>query len=414
MIHRSVGSWMAALVIPLALMLTACRPVQRLDTSAAPATSDATDAAADATTDVPAVVSGHVESDWKAPPLSSNVTVFYDGLNYPRGLKFDAEGNLYVAEAGNSGDREVAADTCADFDSPFMPYFMGDTSRVSRITPSGERTTVIDKIPSARDPYDWTYGAQDVALMDGAVYVLLQSGGCSRAMDDVPNGILRGNPDGTWSNFANISAVLHANWPPKSPMDDDMEPDGMPNGLIAEGDKFYVVETNHGGLYSVDKTGNVTKLVDITAMFGHIAPSVLTYHDGSVYFGNINALPTVPGAAKVFKVTPDGSKVETYAEGLTNILGLTFDDQGRLYVLQMSNGETEIPAPGTGRIVRINPDGLRDVIATGLSSPFGMAFGPDGMLYVSHNSYDLEPGRAHAGKGQIVRIDVNQVVASRK
>ena len=386
---------MATLAIPLALFMAACQPIQ------APAP------------DVPAVVSGSVAADWVPPPLSPNVTVFYDGLEYPRGLKFDAAGDLYVAEAGTSGDREVKADTCPDFESPFMPYFMGDSSRVSRITPDGERTTVIEGIPSARDPFDWTYGAVDVALMGDTVYALLQSGGCSRAMDDIPNGILRGNPDGTWSNFADLSAILRANWPPKSPMDDDMEPDGMPYGLIAVDDNFYVVETNHGGLYEVSSDGKVTKLVDFTEMFGHIAPSVIAYHDGNLYVGNINALPTVAGAAKVFKVSPDG-KVEVFAEGLTNILGLAFDDQGRLYVLEMSNGETEIPALGTGRVVRINTNGLRDVMATGLSSPASIAFGPDGALYASQYSYDLEPGRAHAGKGQIVRIDVSEALASRR
>lgn len=390
--------WMATLAIPLTLTLAACQPVQRIQ---APAP------------EVPAVVSGSVAADWAPPPLSPNVTVFYDGLEYPRGLKFDGAGNLYVAEAGKGGDREVTADTCPDFESPFMPYFMGDSSRVSRISPDGERTTVVDRIPSARDPYDWTYGAVDVALMGDTVYALLQSGGCSRAMDDVPNGILRGNADGTWSNFADVSAVLRANWPPKSPMDDDMEPDGMPYGLIAVDDKFYVVETNHGGLYEVSSDGKVTKLVDFTEMFGHIAPSVLAYHEGDLYAGNINALPTVAGAAKVFKVSLDGG-VEVFAEGLTNILGLAFDDQGQLYVLEMSNGETDIPALGTGRVVRINSNGLRDVMATGLSSPAGMAFGPDGALYVSQYSYDLEPGRAHSGKGQIVRIDVSKALASRR
>jgi glucose/arabinose dehydrogenase len=394
--HRfSHVRWMATLAIPLVLIMAACQPIH------APAP------------EVPAVVSGSVEADWVPPPLSPNVTVYYDGLEYPRGLKFDADGNLYVAEAGNSGDQEIKADTCPDFESPFMPYFMGNSSRVSRITSDGKRTTAIDKIPSARDPYDWTYGAVDVALMGDTVYALLQSGGCSRAMDDVPNGILRGNPDGTWSNFADLSAVLRANWPPKSPMDDDMEPDGMPYGLIAVDDKFYIVETNHGGLYEVNSDGKTTKLVDFTEMFSHIAPSVIAYRDGSLYVGNINALPTVVGAAKVFKVSPDG-KVEVFAEGLTNILGLAFDDQGQLYVLEMSNGETEIPALGTGRVVRINTNGLRDVMATGLSSPAGITVGPDGALYVSQYSYDLEPGRAHSGKGQIVRIDVSKPLASRR
>ena len=185
--------------------------------------------------DVPEVVSGSVAADWTPPPLSVNVTVFYDGLAYPRGSKFDSDGNLYVAESGNSGDQKISADTCPDFDSAFIPYFMGNSSRISRITPDGQRTTVIDAIPSARDPYDWTYGAADVALMDNTVYVSFGAGGCSRAQDAVPNGILRGNPDGSWSTFADLSAVLHANWPPTDPMDDDMEPDARRYALRSTG-----------------------------------------------------------------------------------------------------------------------------------------------------------------------------------
>lgn len=396
MLGMNHGRWWAAVALPLTLLLAACQPIQP---AAAPAA------------EVPAVVSGAVEEDWIPLPLSPNVTVFAEGLEYPRGLHFDADGNLYVAEAGRSGDREVTADTCPDFESAFMPYFMGNSSRVSRITPAGVRTTVIDGIPSARDPYDWTYGAIDVALADGTVYALFQAGGCSRAMDEVPNGMLRGNPDGTWGDFADISTVLRADWPPRPEMDDDMEPDGMPYGLVAVDDNFYVVETNHGGLYEVAADGSVAKLVDFTEMFGHIAPSALAYHEGSLYVGNINALPTVAGAAKVFKVSPDG-QVETFVDGLTNILDLTFDDEGRLYVLQMSNGETEIPALGTGRVVRIDSTDRRDVMATGLSSPAGMAFGPDGALYVSQYAYDLEPGRAHTGKGEILRIDVSEPLES--
>src|SRR4051794_35944245 len=36
-------------------------------------------------------------------PLSSNVTVIAQGLNYPRGLEFGPDGKIYVAEGGTGG-----------------------------------------------------------------------------------------------------------------------------------------------------------------------------------------------------------------------------------------------------------------------------------------------------------------------
>jgi hypothetical protein len=51
--------------------------------------------------------------------------------------------------------------------------------------------------------------------------------------------------------------------------------------------------------------------------------------------------------------------------------------------------------------VRIDPSGAKTVVATGLNSPGGMTFGPDGALYVSNFSF-----AAPAGAGQVVRIEV--------
>jgi sugar lactone lactonase YvrE len=52
-------------------------------------------------------------------------------------------------------------------------------------------------------------------------------------------------------------------------------------------------------------------------------------------------------------------------------------------------------------VVRLNDQGQWETVATGLSFPTGMAFGPDGKLYVSNFGFG-----APAGAGQIVRIDV--------
>jgi sugar lactone lactonase YvrE len=53
---------------------------------------------------------------------------------------------------------------------------------------------------------------------------------------------------------------------------------------------------------------------------------------------------------------------------------------------------------GKGAVVRVQPDGTLETVASGLTFPTGMTFGPDGALYVSNF------GVAPAGAGQIVRV----------
>jgi sugar lactone lactonase YvrE len=112
----------------------------------------------------------------------------------------------------------------------------------------------------------------------------------------------------------------------------------------------------------------------------------------------------VAGAAQVFTVTPEG-ELGVHAEGVTAVLGLAFDAEGRLYVLETSGPGSGMEAPivpGTGRVVRLTDDGQLEVIATGLVFPTGMTFGPDGTLYVSNFGFGFPPGA-----GQVVTIDVS-------
>ncbi len=81
------------------------------------------------------------------------------------------------------------------------------------------------------------------------------------------------------------------------------------------------------------------------------------------------------------------------------MLGIEVDKKGRIYVPEASTGNMG-PAPLTGDIVRVGPDGHRKVTASKLSFPTGTTFGPDGALYVSNVGFGPSPN----GLGEVLKI----------
>ena len=122
----------------------------------------------------------------------------------------------------------------------------------------------------------------------------------------------------------------------------------------------------------------------------------MVFHAGNFYFGTLTPFPLVQGAAKVYKLTP-GGQLSVFATGFTAILGIAFDDHDRLYVLENTVGQPG-PAPGFGDVIRLDHNGKREVITSGLNLPTAMTFGPDGKLYISN--WGIGP----PDLGQIVQI----------
>jgi hypothetical protein len=64
------------------------------------------------------------------------------------------------------------------------------------------------------------------------------------------------------------------------------------------------------------------------------------------------------------------------------------------------------PEPGTGRLIRILPNGKQKILIDSkrgvLVVPTGITFGPDGALYISNIGYGAPP----VGAGQILKVEL--------
>jgi hypothetical protein len=326
--------------------------------------------------------------------------VFATGFNDPRGLKWGPDGYLYVAEGGTGGANSSTG--CTQVPSgvggPGPDTGNDSTSRISRVDAQGTRTTYVDYLPSSMtSPQSGSgiSGVADVAFIGNDMYAVFGGAGCSHGVPKIPNAVIKINHDRTWKIIANLSEFLMNN-PVKNPNPPDFEPDGTWWSMINYDGNLYSVEPNHGELDKITPNGNVSRVIDISAAEGHIVPTALVANNGMFYIGNLDIFPIVPGSSSIYQVTQSG-QIKTVGTGFTNILGLTFDDQNRLYVLEANTAAGGL-TPGTGDIVRIDESGNRQVITSGLNLPTALTFGTDGKLYVSN--WGIGP----AGAGQILQL----------
>lgn len=316
--------------------------------------------------------------------VSSWTSPFGPTIAFPRGLKFGPDGYLYVATAGFGGTDSTE---CIQVIPPVGPYKSGYNSKIVKISPSGTVSTVADKLPSSVNHEGATMGVADVEFIGNDLYALLIAG-CSHGVADFPSSVIKVNMDGTWSVVADLSSYFHNN-PVAAPEEDDFEPDGTPYSMINVRGDLYVIEPNHGEMLKVTTNGNVSRVIDFSAHYGHIVPTVVAY-DGNFFVGNLRTFPLVGGSSSIYKVTPSGVPM-VWATGFTGVLGVAFDKQHRLYVLETSQGGG--PTPMTGRVVRVNNNNSRDVIVDKLFFPTGMTFGPDGALYISNTGFGPPTGQ---------------------
>ena len=325
-------------------------------------------------------------------------TAVASNLHNPRGLNFGPDGLLYVAEAGGNGTASGDCGTMGDGSTKCFAT-TGSVTRINLAT--GTTRRVLNDLPSlisADGTANGATGVHDISFQGlGNTMLTLGLGGDPRRRDDYfgTNGVffsrlVRSNPSGKVRFENNLGTFEEENNP------DGVVPDSNPYGILALPGKTIVADAGGNDLLQISAKGQVSVLAVFSpiarptpgpAFVQAVPTSVALGPDGDYYVGTLTGGPFTVGLANVYRVPAEGGTPEVAYSGFTNIIDVAFGPDGSLYVLEIARNA--IPNFGAGgRLVRIEPDGTRTDIISGmpLIAPGGIAVGPDGDLYVTNRS----------------------------
>lgn len=320
------------------------------------------------------IVGSPIAVSGQATPVASTegLSLAASGLDNPRGFDWGPDGSLYVAEAS------IAAS--ASFGATPVPAVAGAELDGDIVKVSGDACPTVfqGNLPSSGGQGGGDLGPESIVVQNGQVYLLDEGGGASHGNPLTPDGIYLIPGDGSAKVVADLGAWVSANPVANQPADPDA--DGDLTAMVGTGDGFLVLESNGGQVLQVSTDGTINRLADLSGADARPA-GLAVASDGSVLVGQGDL---------VVAIAADGSTSEAWT-GLSAVVELAVGQDGTLYAAQQDGTVARQTAPDTAK-----------TIATGFTSPGGLAVGPDSDLYISSPA----TGGA-AGHGSVVRIDLD-------
>ncbi|MDX1992907.1 MAG: ScyD/ScyE family protein [bacterium] len=316
------------------------------------------------------------------PPLPGELVL--GDLSAPRGLAFDANGNLLVAVAGTGGETQFTM-LGPEGESTVNAGLSG---RIVSIASDGTAADLIVGLPSYALAME-TLGVYRIIPNGGSLWLLFSGAGA-------------GNTGSFWQDSVveydaetlAVKTIINLN---------DFEAANDPDGRGYDTNVADIAWDADGTLYIVDAGGN--DLFSWTAEDGlqlvhawtdnPVPTSIEIAENGDLYIGFLGE-GLAPGAGKI-EHWSGVELVETFS-GLNAVSDILLDGD-TLYAVQLTVFTDQGPGPGS--VVMVTADGATP-IAEGLLAPFGIAQGADGALYVSFGTIAFAPGMT----GGVVRLDM--------
>lgn len=361
---------------------------------------------------------------------AASLSVVADKLDNARGLGFGDDGSIYVMEAGNGGNCQPSATSCA-----------GDTGAVTKVTPDGQQRILSDLPSLAISPAPnqrFVDGPQELKFDSSGNAYLLYAYGTFPGSRDAQLNAASGNtipPDrvsntpslgqlysvdlntGNLTSIADLAKYELVNNP------DGTDLVSNPYALAINGNTAYIADAGANDVLSVKVDGSNLQAIPLprqTIENPELPPSVpgqvpeklevqsvptgvTVGSDGALYVSELTGFPYPEGKARVFRIGADG-KPEVYADGFTQIGDLEFDKDGNLLVLQYAD-RSQWKGNLTGSLIQIAPDGTRTTLINageGLEGATALGISPNNEIYVTNKG-------DRPGVGQLLRVDTQAV-----
>jgi streptogramin lyase len=385
---------------------------------------------------------------------AASLTVLANGLDNPRGTAFGPDGSLYIAETGRGGDG--ADGRCIPSPSAqYIPLCAGNTGSLIRITPDGQRETVLNNLPSVALTPSGEQGAGPADIKfdaKGNMYLLTGVAGNPASRDTVLKTPELGKLLKVDLNTKSLTSLADLGLYETQNNTDGSDLISNPYSFEIMGDMAYVID---GGANTISKVGldgsgilksvafpilqtdisklqfpsmppageipgdipngglpapgtGVTAVQDFPITFQSVPTAITTAPDGTLTVGEYSYFPYPEGEARIFSVNPETLEINQIAGGFTQLTGVSYDAEGNLYALQHINTSEwkEILQGGvvvgdiSGSLIKIAKDGSRETIwsGNGLEAASGITTAPDGSLIIANRARLAETG-------QIIRID---------
>lgn len=316
------------------------------------------------------------------PPLPGEVVI--GDLGAPRGIAFDAEGNLIIADAGTGGEVEMVLPG-PEGESTMR---LGMTGRIVSVAPDGSATDLIAGFPSYAAEME-TLGLYRVIPTDESLWIVFSGSGPATTGAFWNDTVVELDPE-----------TLAVKWMVNL---NNYEVENDPDGRGYDSNVADIAWGADGTLYIVDAGMNALLswteadgLQTVQAWGNDVPDSIEIAENGDIYIGFLGEA-LAPGAAKIERWS-GGELAETFS-GLSAVSDILLDGD-TLYAVQLVIfGEQ---GPGPGSVVEVSAEGVTPV-AEGLPAPFGIAKGPDGALYVSFGTIPLGPGMT----GGVIKLEAS-------